>query len=131
MWIAYNKKRWIIDNLSGKYSPDILAIWQKLLYHAEQSATDALKTALKMAIQKQQKQLLIGLVKKSQDWFTNKKINRNTNRNTNTNTIKFAEQKNVLLITWIISHIIITTALKKIYIYIYHIYIYIHQKNYF
>ena len=73
MWIAYNKKRWIIDNLSGKYSPDILAIWQKLLYHAEQSATDALKTALKMAIQKQQKQLLIGLVKKSQDWFTNKK----------------------------------------------------------
>ena len=73
MWIAYNKKRWIIDNLSGKYSPDILAIWQKLLYQAEQSATDALKTALKMAIQKQQKQLLIGLVKKSQDWFTNKK----------------------------------------------------------
>ena len=54
-----------------------------------------------------------------------KKINRNANRNTNTNTIKFAEQKNVLLITWIISHIIITTALKKIYIYISYIYIYI------
>ena len=39
------KKRCIIDNLSGKYSSDILATWQKPLYHAEQSATDALKTA--------------------------------------------------------------------------------------
>ena len=39
-------------NLSNKYS-------QKLLYHTKQSATDALKTASKRAIQKKQKQLVI------------------------------------------------------------------------
>ena len=32
-------------SLSGKYSLDMLAAHQKLLDHAEQSATDALKTS--------------------------------------------------------------------------------------
>ena len=42
----------ISKNLPGKYS-------QKLLDHAEQSATDAFKTASKRVIQKKQNQLVI------------------------------------------------------------------------
>ena len=38
--------------MSGKYSPGILAIRQKLLDHAKQSATDALKTSSKRVIRK-------------------------------------------------------------------------------
>ena len=37
----------ILLNLSGKYCPDMLATCQKLLYHATQSAADALKTTSK------------------------------------------------------------------------------------
>ena len=40
----------ISKNLSGKYSPDMLAM--KLLDHAKKSAKDAFKTASKRAIQK-------------------------------------------------------------------------------
>ena len=39
-------------NLSGKYSPGVLAICKKLLDHVKQSATDAFKTASKRTIQK-------------------------------------------------------------------------------
>ena len=42
----------VSKNLSGKYSPGIIAMRQKLLDHAKQSATDVLKTASKSAIQK-------------------------------------------------------------------------------
>ena len=42
----------ISKNLSGKYGPDMLAMRHKLLDHANQSATDAFKTASKRAIQK-------------------------------------------------------------------------------
>ena len=42
----------VSKNLSGKYSPGMLAMRQKLLDHAKQSATDVLKTASKSAIQK-------------------------------------------------------------------------------
>ena len=43
----------ISKSLSGKYSLDMLAAHQKLLDHAEQSATDALKTnSLQIVIQK-------------------------------------------------------------------------------
>ena len=35
----------ISKNLSGKYSPHMLAAHQKFLDHAKQSATDALKTS--------------------------------------------------------------------------------------
>ena len=45
----------ISKNLSGKYS-------QKFLDHTKQSALDALKTVSKRAIQKQQRQPVIGLV---------------------------------------------------------------------
>ena len=38
--------------LSGKYSPGMLAMCQKLLDHAKKSATDALKTSSKRVIQK-------------------------------------------------------------------------------
>ena len=41
-----------IKNLSGKYSPGMLATRQKLLDHAKQSATDALKTTPKRVVQK-------------------------------------------------------------------------------
>ena len=41
----------ISKNLNGKYIPGMLAISQKLLDHAKQSATDVLKTASKRAIQ--------------------------------------------------------------------------------
>ena len=37
--------------MSGKYSPGMLAMCQKLLDHAKKSATDALKTSSKRAIQ--------------------------------------------------------------------------------
>ena len=42
----------ISKNLTDKYSLGMLAIRQKLLDHAKQSATDAFKTASKRAIQK-------------------------------------------------------------------------------
>ena len=42
----------INKNLSRKYSPSILAMSKKLLDHAEQSTTDAFKTASERAIQK-------------------------------------------------------------------------------
>ena len=42
----------ISKSLSGKYSPDMLAMRQKLFDHAKQSATDVFKTALKRAIKK-------------------------------------------------------------------------------
>ena len=40
----------VIKNLSGKYSPCMLAVRQKLLNHAKQSATDVTKTASNRAI---------------------------------------------------------------------------------
>ena len=42
----------VSKNLSGKYSPGMLAMCQKLLDHAKQSATVAFKTASKRVIQK-------------------------------------------------------------------------------
>ena len=51
MWVKILVKVWI-KILSGKYSPGILAIRQKLLDHAKQSATDALKTSSKRVIRK-------------------------------------------------------------------------------
>ena len=39
-------------SLTVKYSPCMLAMHQKILDHAKESATDALKTASKRAIQK-------------------------------------------------------------------------------
>ena len=42
----------ISKSLSGKYSPGMLAVRQKLLHHAKQSATDAFKIASKRAIEK-------------------------------------------------------------------------------
>ena len=42
----------ISKSLSSKYSPGMLAMHQNLLDHAKQSASDALKTASKWAIQK-------------------------------------------------------------------------------
>ena len=42
----------ISKNLSGKYGPGTLAMRQKLLDHAKQSATDAIKTFSKRFIQK-------------------------------------------------------------------------------
>ena len=46
-----NNGKNIIENLSGKYSPVMLAMRQKPLAHAKQSATDVFKTASKRAIQ--------------------------------------------------------------------------------
>ena len=54
-----------VRNLSSKYT-------QKLLDHAKRSATDALKTAWKRAIQKKQKQLATG------DLIRNKIVDRIT-----------------------------------------------------
>ena len=42
----------ISKNLSGKYSPGMLAMRQKLLDHAKKSAADALKTSSKIVAQK-------------------------------------------------------------------------------
>ena len=42
----------VSKNLSSKYSPGMLAMHQKLLDHAKQSATDVFKTASKRSIQK-------------------------------------------------------------------------------
>ena len=42
----------ISKSLSGKYSPGMLAMHQKLLDHAKKSATDAIKTSSKRVIQK-------------------------------------------------------------------------------
>ena len=47
----------VSKNLSGKYS-------QKPIVHAKQSATNAFKTALKKATEKQQKKMVICLEKK-------------------------------------------------------------------
>ena len=49
----------ISKNLIRKYSLAMSATRQKLLDHAEKSATDAFKTVLNRAILKQQKQLVI------------------------------------------------------------------------
>ena len=42
----------ISKTLRGKYSPGMLAMREKLLHHAKQSATDALKISSKRVIQK-------------------------------------------------------------------------------
>ena len=42
----------IRKNFSGKYSPGVLAMCQKLLDHAKKSSTDTLKTSSKRVIQK-------------------------------------------------------------------------------
>ena len=52
----------ISKNVSGKYSPGMLAVRQKLLNHAKKFATDVVKTSSKRVIQKHQKQLVIWLV---------------------------------------------------------------------
>ena len=49
----------MIKNLSGIYSPGMLAMRKKLLDHAKESTTYAFKTASKRAIQKSHKQLVI------------------------------------------------------------------------
>ena len=49
----------ISKNLSGKYSPGMLAVHQKLLNHTKKFAADAVKTSSKRVIQKHQKQLVI------------------------------------------------------------------------
>ena len=41
----------ISKNLSGKYSPGMLAMRQRFLDHTKQSATDVFKTATKRAIE--------------------------------------------------------------------------------
>ena len=51
-YIGKNIGKNISKNLIGKYSLVMLAERQKLLDHANQSATDAFKTASKRAIQK-------------------------------------------------------------------------------
>ena len=60
----------VSKNLSGKYSPGMLAMRQKLLDHAKQSATDVLKTASKSAIQK--------TAEATGDLFGNKIANKTT-----------------------------------------------------
>ena len=60
----------ISKNLTDKYSLGMLAIRQKLLDHAKQSATDAFKTASKRAIQK--------TTKATDDLIGNKIINKIT-----------------------------------------------------
>ena len=45
----------ISENFSGKHIPGMLAMRQKLLDHAKNSAADAHKTSSKKVIQKQQK----------------------------------------------------------------------------
>ena len=52
----------ISKNVSGKYSPGMLAIRQKLLNHAKQPATNALKILQREQYKKQQKRLVIWLV---------------------------------------------------------------------
>ena len=54
-----NVGRNIIKNLSGKYTPVMLAARQKLLIMLKKYATDALKTSPKRLFKKQQKQLVI------------------------------------------------------------------------
>ena len=49
--MSKNISKNISKNLNDKYSPGALAAHQKLLYHAKQPATDALKTASKRVIQ--------------------------------------------------------------------------------
>ena len=60
----------ISKNLTDKYSLGMLAIHQKLLDHAKQSATDAFKTASKRAIQK--------ITQATDDLIGNKIINKIT-----------------------------------------------------
>ena len=55
--MSKNLEKNMSQNLSGKYH-------QKLIDHARQPATDALKTTSKRVIQKTQKQLVIWLVMK-------------------------------------------------------------------
>ena len=45
-------KRWEKNDIRGKYSPGMLAASEKFLDHANQCATDAMKTTLKKVIQK-------------------------------------------------------------------------------
>ena len=50
--IGKNTGKNISKSLSGKYGPCKLAMRQKLLDHAKQSATNAIKTSSKRVIQK-------------------------------------------------------------------------------
>ena len=50
--VGKNIVKIISKSLSGKYSPGMLAMCQKLVDHAKKSATDALKTSSKIVIQK-------------------------------------------------------------------------------
>ena len=50
--IGKNIGKIISKSLSGKYSPGMLVMCQKLLDHAKKSATDAFKTASERAIKK-------------------------------------------------------------------------------
>ena len=69
----------ISKSLSGKYSPGMLAMRQKLLEHAKQSATDAIKTSSKRVIQK--------TAKASGDLTGNKIANRTTKVSKNSHKI--------------------------------------------
>ena len=75
----------ISKSLSGKYSPGMLAMRQKLLDHAKQSATNAFKTASKRAIQK--------TVEASDDLIGNKIANKITGVSKN------SQQKNSETVT--------------------------------
>ena len=61
----------ISKNLSGKYTPSMLATRQKLLDHAKQSATDAPKTASERAIQKIVEAIGVLIGNKTADKITN------------------------------------------------------------
>ena len=50
--VGKNIGKIISKSLSGKYSPGMLAMCQKLVDHVKKSATDALKTSSKRVIQK-------------------------------------------------------------------------------
>ena len=52
MWVKILVKKEACKSLSGKYSPGMLVMDQKLLDRPKQSATDAFKTASKRSIQK-------------------------------------------------------------------------------
>ena len=78
----------VSKNLSDKYSPDMLAMRQKLFIHAKQSAADAFKSASKRAIQKTAQ--AIG------DLVGNKIANRITkvSRNSQQNNLETATNEN-------------------------------------
>ena len=63
----------ISKNLSGKYSPRMLAVRQKLFDHAKQFATDALKTSSKRVIKK--------AAEATGDLIGNKAANKNIQQN--------------------------------------------------